>query len=67
MPTPPDRTLLILREIRDDMRTMNARMTAMDGRMTFEFSEIHDRLRRLDERIDGFIRRIEILEEPTND
>ena len=41
----PDRTLLVLREIRDEIRSMSARMT-------FEFSEIHDRLRRLDERIE---------------
>lgn len=52
----PDRTLIVLREIRDEIRSMN-------GRMTFEFSEIHDRLRRLDERLDGFVTRIERLED----
>lgn len=51
----PDRTLLILNEIRAELRAMNARMT-------LEFSEIHDRLRRIDERIDGFFTRVEALE-----
>jgi hypothetical protein len=51
----PDRTLLILNEIRAELRALNARMT-------FEFSEIHDRLRRIDERIDGFVTRVEVLE-----
>ena len=47
----PDRTLMLLREIRDDIRLMRARMD-------LEFSEIHDRLRRIDERMDGFIHRL---------
>lgn len=54
----PDRLLLILNEIR-------ARLTAMDARMTSEFSEVHDRLRRLDERMDGITRladRVDALE-----
>jgi hypothetical protein len=51
-----DRTLLVLREIRDEQRLMRQRMT-------LEFSEIQDRLRRIDERIDGFMARIERLEE----
>jgi c-di-GMP-binding flagellar brake protein YcgR len=58
----PDRTLLILNEIRAELRRIGARVDAIDGRLTFEFSEIHDRLRRLDERIDGFVFRIEKLE-----
>jgi hypothetical protein len=49
-----DRTLL--KEIREELKSMNARMT-------FEFSEVHDRLRRLDERLDGFVMRVERLEE----
>lgn len=51
----PDRTLMLLREIRDDIRLMRARMD-------LEFSEIHDRLRRIDERMDGFIHRLEKVE-----
>jgi hypothetical protein len=51
-----DRTLLILNEIRAELRRMDARLDR-------EFSEVHDRLRRLDERIDGFIPRLEKLEE----
>jgi hypothetical protein len=51
-----DRTLLVLKEIREELKSMNARMT-------FEFSEVHDRLRRLDERLDGFAMRVERLEE----
>lgn len=52
----PDRTILILNEIRAELKAINARMT-------FEFSDIHDRLRRLDERIDGFFARVEALEQ----
>ena len=44
----PDRTLLILNEIRAEIRAMRAQMTS-------EFSEIHDRLRRMDERLDGLV------------
>ena len=51
----PDRTLLILNEIRAELRRMNARMD-------LEFSEIRDRLQRIDERIDGFAGRVEKLE-----
>jgi tetrahydromethanopterin S-methyltransferase subunit G len=50
----PDRTLLILNEIRGELRWINTRLDSIDRRLDFEFSEIHDRLRRLDERIDGF-------------
>jgi hypothetical protein len=35
----------------------------MQGRQDFEFAEIRDRLQRIDERIDGFIGRVERLEE----
>lgn len=51
----PDRTLLVLNEIRAELRAMRAQMTS-------EFSEINDRLRRIDERLDGFITRVEALE-----
>lgn len=50
----PDRTLLILNEIRGELRRVNTRLDSIDRRLDLEFSEIHDRLRRLDERIDGF-------------
>jgi tetrahydromethanopterin S-methyltransferase subunit G len=50
----PDRTLLILNEIRGELRWINTRLDSIDRRLDFEFGEIHDRLRRLDERIDGF-------------
>ena len=50
----PDRTLLILNEIRGELRRINTRLDSIDRRLDLEFSEIHDRLRRLDERIDGF-------------
>jgi hypothetical protein len=51
----PDRTVLILNEIRAELRALRAEVT-------FEFSEIHDRLRHMDERIDGFVARIDALE-----
>ncbi len=51
----PDRTLLILNEIRGALRRVNTRLDSIDRRLDLEFIEIHDRLRRLDERIDGFI------------
>jgi hypothetical protein len=51
----PDRTLLVLNEIRAELQRLR-------GRMDFEFAEIRDRLQRLDERIDGFIGRVERLE-----
>jgi hypothetical protein len=51
-----DRTLLLFREIRDELKSINRRMD-------HEFSEIRDRLQRVDERIDGFIIRVEKLEE----
>ena len=50
----PDRTLLILNEIRGELRRVNTRLDSIDRRLDLEFGEIHDRLRRLDERIDGF-------------
>ena len=50
----PDRTLLILNEIRGELRRVNTRLDSIDRRLDLEFSEIHDRLRRLDERIDGW-------------
>ena len=50
----PDRTLLILNEIRGELRRVNTRLDSIDRRLDLEFSEIHDRLRRLDERIDEF-------------
>ena len=50
----PDRTLLVLNEIRGELRRVNTRLDSIDRRLDLEFSEIHDRLRRLDERIDGF-------------
>jgi tetrahydromethanopterin S-methyltransferase subunit G len=50
----PDRALLILNEIRGELRRVNTRLDSIDRRLDLEFSEIHDRLRRLDERIDGF-------------
>ena len=50
----PDRTLLVLNEIRSILQVHSARFNALDARLDREFSEIHDRLRRLDERIDGF-------------
>ena len=50
----PDRTLLILNEIRGELRRVNTRLDSIDRRLDLEFSEIHDRLRRLDERIDKF-------------
>jgi hypothetical protein len=53
---PIDHTLMVLREIRDELHAMRRRMDA-------EFSELTDRLRRIDERLDGFIIRIERLEE----
>jgi len=58
----PDRTVLILNEIREDIRDIKGDLKRIDRRMDHEFSEIHDRLRRLDERIDGFIGRVERLE-----
>lgn len=42
--------LLVLNEIRAELKAMRAEMTR-------EFSEIHDRLRRIDERIDGILER----------
>jgi hypothetical protein len=63
----PDRTLLILNEIRAELKALRAEVT-------FEFNEIHDRLRaemtfefsdqlhRIDERIDGLVTRIDALE-----
>jgi hypothetical protein len=58
----PDRTLLILIAMRTTPAVHSPRFDALDARLTREFSEIHDRLRRLDERIDGFIVRVEKLE-----
>jgi len=58
----PDRTLLILNEIRATLAAHSAQFVALNARLDSEFSEIHDRLRRLDERIDGFFVRIEKLE-----
>lgn len=49
-------TLLLLREIRDEQRLMRARMT-------FEFSEIQDRLRRIEERLDARVERLEARDE----
>jgi division protein CdvB (Snf7/Vps24/ESCRT-III family) len=57
-----DRTLLVLNEIRSILHVHSARFDALDARLNREFSEIHDRLRRLDERIDEFILRVETLE-----
>jgi hypothetical protein len=57
-----DRTLLVLNEIRSILQVHSAEFKALDARLDREFSEIHDRLRRLDERIDGFIGRVERLE-----
>ena len=51
----PDRMLLILNEIRGELRRVNTRLDSIDRRLDLEFSEIHDRLRRLDERIDGLL------------
>jgi hypothetical protein len=58
----PDRILLILRELRDEVRSNTVQLRSIQSRLDFEFSEIHDRLRRLDERIDGFFTRVEVLE-----
>ena len=51
----PDRTMLLLKEIRDELKTMNARMM-------FEFSEINERIRRLDQRVEGCVTRIDAIE-----
>jgi hypothetical protein len=58
-----DRTLLILNEIRDVLRLYSYEFRSINSRLTMEFSEIHDRLSRLKERIDGFIMRIEKIED----
>lgn len=58
----PDRTLLVLMEIRATLSVHSAEFKALNARLDSEFSEIHDRLRRLDERVDGFITRVEKLE-----
>jgi len=58
----PDRTLLILNEIRAELRVHTEQFRAINARLDSEFGEIHERLRRLDERIDGFISRVERLE-----
>ncbi len=50
-----DRTLLMFREIREELRRIN-------GRLDHEFSEIRDRLQRIDERVDSFALRVERLE-----
>ena len=54
MPTAPDRTLLVLNEIRAVLQVHSAEFVALNARLDSEFSEIRDRLQRLDERIDGF-------------
>ena len=55
MPPAPDRTLLVLNEIRAILHTHSAEFVALNARLDNEFSEIRDRLQRLDERIDGRI------------
>jgi hypothetical protein len=45
----PTLTLQILNDIRAELRRINARMD-------HEFSEIRDRLQRIDERVDGLVR-----------
>jgi DNA-binding Lrp family transcriptional regulator len=54
----PDRTLLILDELRAEIRMNSIELRNLNARLTLEFSEIQDRLRRLD----GFITRLERLE-----
>jgi archaellum component FlaC len=63
------RTLFLLEEICTELRhmntrldSMNARMDAISYRMDREFGGIRDHLCRLDERIDGFVTRVERLE-----
>jgi hypothetical protein len=51
----PTLTLQILADIRTELKRVNARMD-------HEFSEIRDRLQRIDERIDGLTVRVERLE-----
>jgi|HubBroStandDraft_5_1064220.scaffolds.fasta_scaffold209755_3 hypothetical protein len=54
---------LLLREILADLKDIRSDLRRIDARMDREFSELHDRLRRLDERIDGFSARIGRLED----
>ena len=55
----PDEIMIFLREMRSEFRD---ELRVIERRMDARFSEVNDRLRRLDERIDGFIKRLERLE-----
>jgi hypothetical protein len=55
-------TLSILREILADLKDIRGDLRRIDARMDHEFSEIRDRLRRIDERMDGLVTRVEKLE-----
>jgi hypothetical protein len=55
----PNLTLLAIIEMRSEIRSEFRRI---QSQIDHEFSEIQDRLRRLDERVDGFIMRVEKLE-----
>jgi hypothetical protein len=55
-----DRAWLLLKDIRAEMRITSIELRNLNAQLTLEFSEIHDRLRRLD----GFVTRLEKLETP---
>jgi hypothetical protein len=52
--TEPDRVLLILKEVQTELRAHSAELRNLNARLSLEFREIHDRLRRLDERMGSF-------------